>query len=109
MTPAVRCSAPVADRSRKVRAWLTVLGGAFIACFFLFFTWRGLLVYYTGDDLMNLYGYWSQPVSALVKANFFFWTPYYRPFGGGDLSDVCSPFSALIRTPSTWFTSRRCW
>lgn len=66
----------------KTTAWLTVLGGVFIACFFLVFTWRGLLTYYTGDDLMNLYGYWSQPVSALVKANLFFWTPYYRPFGG---------------------------
>jgi hypothetical protein len=54
----------------------------FIACFFLAFTWRGLLVYYTGDDMMNLYGYWSQPVSELLKANVFFWTPSYRPFGG---------------------------
>jgi hypothetical protein len=61
---------------------LSVLGGLFIACFFLFFTWRGLLVYYTGDDLMNLYGYWSKPLSDLVKGNIFFWTPYYRPFGG---------------------------
>ncbi len=68
--------------SHNAVAWLTVLGGVFVACFFLFFTWRGLLVYYTGDDLSNLYGYWSQPVSALVKANIFFWTPYYRPFGG---------------------------
>jgi hypothetical protein len=59
-----------------------ILAGLFIACFFLFFTWRGLLVYYTGDDMMNLYIYLSKPVSALVKANFFFWTPYYRPFGG---------------------------
>jgi hypothetical protein len=61
---------------------LTILGGLFIACFFLFFTWRGLIVYYTGDDMMNLYGYWVQPVSALVKGNLFFWTTYYRPFGG---------------------------
>jgi hypothetical protein len=59
-----------------------VLGGLFIAGLFLSFTWRGLLVYYTGDDMMNLYGYWSKPVSSLVKANIFFWTPYYRPFGG---------------------------
>jgi hypothetical protein len=59
-----------------------ILAGLFIACFFLFFTWRGLLVYYTGDDLMNLYGYLGKPVSALVKGNIFFWTPYYRPFGG---------------------------
>jgi len=59
-----------------------ILAGLFIACFFLFFTWRGLLVYYTGDDMMNLYIYLSKPVSALVRSNFFFWTPYYRPFGG---------------------------
>ena len=32
--------------------------------------------------MMNLYGYWSKPLSALVKGNFFFWTSYYRPFGG---------------------------
>lgn len=64
------------------RNLLPVLAGLFIACFFLFFTWRGLLVYYTGDDLMNLYGYWSKPLSALVKGNIFFWTPYYRPFCG---------------------------
>jgi hypothetical protein len=61
---------------------LPILAGLFIAGFFLFFTWRGLLLYYSGDDMMNLYGYWSKPVSALVKANLFFWTPYYRPFGG---------------------------
>ncbi len=59
-----------------------ILAGGFIAGLFLFFNWRGLLVYYTGDDMMNLYGYWSQPLSSLVKANIFFWTPYYRPFGG---------------------------
>lgn len=73
-------SAPVTE-SRKVRAWLTVLGAAFVAAFFLFFTWRGMLVYFTGDDLMNLYNYWIQPVSQLVKENFFFWTPSTRPFG----------------------------
>jgi hypothetical protein len=61
---------------------LSILAGLFIACFFLSFTWRGLLIYFTGDDLMNLYGYWIKPVGALVKGNVFFWTPYYRPFGG---------------------------
>lgn len=70
-------TAPGEDRSL-----LPVLGGLFIAGLFLFFTWRGLLLYYTGDDLMNLYGYWSKPVSLLVKQNIFFWTPSYRPFGG---------------------------
>lgn len=60
-------------------AWIA---GAFIASYFLAFTWRGLLVYFTGDDMMNLYGYWSKPVSDLVRANLLFWTPSYRPFGG---------------------------
>ena len=54
----------------------------FIAAFFLFFTWRGMLVYYTGDDVMNLWKYWTLPVSRLITANIFFWTPNYRPFGG---------------------------
>ena len=58
------------------------VSGVFIACFFLAFTWRGLLVYYTGDDMMNLYGYWSHPALDLLKANVLFWTPSYRPFGG---------------------------
>lgn len=74
-------SAPVRGHTRSA-VLLAVLAGLFIAGLFLFFTWRGLLVYYTGDDLMNLYGYWTKPVSSLVKANIFFWTPYYRPFGG---------------------------
>ncbi len=65
-------------------AWSTlrsILAGLFIAGLFLSLTWRGLLIYYTGDDLMNLYGYWTQPLSSLVKANLFFWTTSYRPFG----------------------------
>jgi preprotein translocase subunit Sec61beta len=66
----------------KTSALLPVLAGLFIAALFLSLTWRGLLIYYTGDDLMNLYGYWSKPLSSLVKANIFFWTPSYRPFGG---------------------------
>ncbi len=75
-------SAATANQARSGGTLRPILAGAFIACYFLFFTWRGLLVYYTGDDMMNLYMYLSKPVSALVKANFFFWTPYYRPFGG---------------------------
>jgi hypothetical protein len=73
----------------KLRA---ILAGSFVVSLFLFFTWRGLLVYYTGDDLMNLYGYWSKPLSALIKANFFYWSPYYRPFGGLVYRSVFSMF-----------------
>jgi hypothetical protein len=77
----IASSTPVRQTGKTVTL-LPILGGLFIACFFLFFTWRGLLLYYTGDDLMNLYGYWSKPLSDLVQSNIFFWTPYYRPFGG---------------------------
>ena len=73
---------PPVQQAGKTSPLLSVLGGLFIACFFLFFTWRVLLLYYSGDDMMNLYIYWSKPVSALVKGNLFFWTPFYRPFGG---------------------------
>jgi hypothetical protein len=58
------------------------LAGFFIAAFFLAFTWRGIFMYFTGDDVMNLYYYWSRPVWQLIRANIFFWSPYYRPFGG---------------------------
>src|ERR1700675_2610413 len=59
-----------------------ILAGLFIAAFFVGFTWRALLMYFSGDDVMNLYGYWSRPTADLVRANILFWTPYYRPFGG---------------------------
>jgi hypothetical protein len=77
-------SAPQAGSGGLRRAGMlrSVLAGLFIASFFLFFTWRGVLGYFSGDDMMNLYLYLGKPVSALVKANIFFWSPYYRPFGG---------------------------
>jgi hypothetical protein len=59
-----------------------MLAGLFIAAFFIAFTWRALLMYFSGDDVMNLYGYWVQPAADMVRANILFWTPYYRPFGG---------------------------
>jgi hypothetical protein len=64
---------------RRVTGMLT---GLFIAVFFLAFTWRGMLMFFTGDDVMNLYGYWTRPLAELIKANVLFWTSYYRPFGG---------------------------
>jgi len=64
---------------RRITGKLT---GLFIGIFFVAFTWRGLTMYFSGDDVMNLYGYCSRPVGDLVRANILFWTPYYRPFGG---------------------------
>jgi hypothetical protein len=67
----------------SIRSIVTgVLAALFIGAFFLAFTWRGMLLYFTGDDMMNLYGYWSRPLVDLIRANILFWTPYYRPFGG---------------------------
>lgn len=59
-----------------------ILAGLFIGAYFMAFTWRALFMYFSGDDVMNLYGYWTRPVADLVRANILFWTPYYRPFGG---------------------------
>jgi hypothetical protein len=53
-----------------------------IPCLFLFFTWRGLLVYFSFDDLMNLYGSWRTPAALFIKSIFLFWTPSYRPLVG---------------------------
>jgi hypothetical protein len=61
---------------------LSIAAALLIGGFFIAFTWRATLMYFTGDDVMNLYGYWSRPVGDLISANFLFWTPYYRPFGG---------------------------
>lgn len=45
-------------------------------------TWRGLLVPFTTDDLMNLHGAWSlRPLKLLVLANLSPFTAVYRPLG----------------------------
>jgi hypothetical protein len=75
-------SSSSAPARRLGKPLLSLVTGLFIAGLFLFFARRGLFVYYSSDDLMNLYGYWTQPAMSLVKANVFFWTPSYRPFGG---------------------------
>ncbi len=59
---------------------LAFLAGLFVAGLFVYFTRRAPFVYYSHDDLMNLYGYWSKPFP-LFKAIVFFWAPYYRPIG----------------------------
>ena len=46
------------------------------------FTWRGLTQYYSGDDMMNMYGAWKLNPWTLAKAQLFFWMPVYRPAGG---------------------------
>src|SRR5579871_3106314 len=72
-------NSPRAPRVEKIASWI-----AFAAVFawFLRFAAIGLYSWFDGDDLMNLHYYWSRPWSALLKANVFFWSSYYRPGGG---------------------------
>jgi hypothetical protein len=51
------------------------------AAWFLANTWRGLLVPFTNDDLMNLYGAWTLPAWKLFVANLSPFTAVYRPLG----------------------------
>ena len=55
--------------------------GFFLAAYFLAFTWRGIFVYFSGDDVTNLYRAWKPPLADLLRANLFYWSPFYRPLG----------------------------
>jgi hypothetical protein len=50
---------------------------------FTWFTWRGMTAFYSGDDMMNMYGAWMLNPWRLAKAQILFWMPIYRPLGGG--------------------------
>lgn len=49
---------------------------------FACFTWRGLRMFFSGDDVMNMYGAWNVNPWKLGKSLFFIWMPVYRPLGG---------------------------
>ena len=49
---------------------------------FLVFTWRGLLFFYSGDDMMNLWKAWTMNPWRLGRALVLPWEPVYRPLGG---------------------------
>jgi hypothetical protein len=55
---------------------------AIIAAIPLWLGRAGLHTYFTGDDLMNLYAYWSKPWGSLLTANLAYYSPFYRPMGG---------------------------
>ena len=62
---------------------LVSLATALLVCaFFLCFAASGLRSYFTADDMMNLYTWWSEPAGKLVKANLLFFSNAYRPMGG---------------------------
>jgi hypothetical protein len=59
----------------------TLAAAAFLALWFVGQTWKALLVDFTEDDLMNMYGAWVLPLRTLVLANLTPFTSVYRPLG----------------------------
>jgi len=66
------------NRSRRTAALLVSISFGWL----LLFAHNGIRAPFSGDDLMNLHGYLSQPASALLLDNLRFWSTSYRPLGG---------------------------
>ena len=49
---------------------------------FTWFTWRGMQMFFSGDDVMNMTGVWNLNAWRLGRAIPMFWMPVYRPLGG---------------------------
>ena len=84
--------APVAARSRPpgpapdmrlVDRCLIAAGALLLACYFFRLTRASLHIYFTPDDLMNLYRSWNFSAGRLLKANllFFLSSDFGRPLG----------------------------
>jgi hypothetical protein len=71
-----RAISRTAARSIHIARWCAIL------VLPLWFGGAGLFAGFTADDMMNLYGYWSRPLEALIRANILPFTPYYRPADG---------------------------
>jgi hypothetical protein len=65
----------------KARGFKRVLPAAAILGWFLWRTWKGLLIGLDGDDLMNIYQAWRLPAWKLALANLTPFTSIYRPLG----------------------------
>lgn len=77
----------------KAIALALIVGG-----WFLGHTWKGLFVYFTDDDLMNMYGAWMMPLHKLILANLTPFTSVYRPVGSA-LYRVLYFFAGLSPLP----------
>ena len=49
---------------------------------FMIASWRSPFMFYSGDDMMNMYKAWQIPVPDLLVSIAAFWKPAYRPLGG---------------------------
>ena len=72
-----------APNMRLVDRCLLTAGALLLAVYFFRLTRASLQVYFTPDDLMNLYRSWIFSVGSLVKANllFFLSSDFIRPMG----------------------------
>ncbi|HVW08470.1 MAG TPA: hypothetical protein VHC90_07810 [Bryobacteraceae bacterium] len=61
---------------RRETAFVTALAIAF-ACF----TWRGVTMFFSDDDVMNMYKAWTTPAGDIVRGLLLPWTPVLRPAG----------------------------
>ncbi len=52
-----------------------------LAAIFMIFTWRTLTMFFSGDDVMNMYQAWTTPALKIWKAQLLPWMPIYRPLG----------------------------
>jgi hypothetical protein len=75
--------APPAPDMRWVDRCLFAAGAVLLGAYFFRLTRPSLHVYFTGDDLMNLYRSWYFSAGQLVKANllFFLNSDFLRPMG----------------------------
>ena len=56
---------------------------ALLLAIFTWFTWRGVVMFFSGDDMMNMYGAWTLNASRLGRSLIEIWIPIYRPLGAG--------------------------
>ncbi len=67
--------------SRARQQVVSVAVGAFVLTWFLAQSWRGMLVDFTEDDLMNMYFAWVMPLPRLLVGNLTPFNSVYRPLG----------------------------
>ena len=55
---------------------------ALLLAIFTWFTWRGLIFFFSGDDMMNMHAAWMINPWRLWRSLIEIWMPVYRPLGG---------------------------
>ncbi len=83
-----------------------ILAGLLIGAYFMAFTWRALLMYFSGDDVMNLYGYWTRPVAELITRKYTILDAVLPAFRRLDLPNVIRIFW-IQSAPSLYLVLRQ--